>query len=776
MVFYKKNRKLVSAIALACSAACVMSPSIAQDNAVSAEEIFLLEELVVTARKRAESIQDVPISVSAFGSEAIEKLGLTDIEDTFGTVPGLYFTGNFLSPNRDFRQLVIRGVGANSQLEPSVATFVDGVYSPALAFDLDFLDLERVEILKGPQGSLFGRNTEGGALNIITRKPSEDFRGKVSLEVDEFSTRKLAASLSGAIAENFFGKVAALVSDTDGFITNNAAVATPASQVINNVTATPIPRSWDHDSVSRKEQDAHDKKAFTGGFLWTPSDSVEISLNADYSITEGGDASPGPLASAGESYEVNADSLFDQKSENTGASLTLDWGLGFADLTLIAGYRELEASVPWDFDGVATLNGSSRVGNVHDFDSKQRITSQEIRLASNNDGAFNWLAGIYFFDEVNNSDRFYNFPNLDDPSGAGPQEALDGLWNEQIVNIDRNGEAYFGQITYDVNDSLELALGIRYSDEEAEVAALERFAIPGANFGLDVDFTSWFSGWQDFFTPVTDSESWDNTSVSFSSRYRINDSVTTYFSYAEGFKAGSYQKAPVVPEDVVPIDPEELESFEIGIKSRLFNDRASLDAAIYKIDITDQQLQGVVVRDGITASSIGNAANSEVQGFEISFDAQLTDNFRLSADYGYVDSEFVDYQIDPGTGIVDRSGDAFPNTPETTYSISAEYATSVGNNLNLTAYLGYRYVDDIYVGSDAAAVDPIIDVPDWKQLDLRLTLASEKWKTTLFVDNLTDEYIILSRWNPFFVQPNLSAVHNRVAPPRRVGINFTYEF
>lgn len=406
----------------------------------------VIEELVVTARKRGELEQEVPISIDAFTAETIEKLGITDIEDTFGRVPGLYFTGNFLSPNRDFRQLVIRGVGANSQLEPSVATFVDGVYSPALAFDLDFLDLERVEILKGPQGSLFGRNTEGGALNIVTRKPNEEFRAKVSLEADEFDTQKVAASLSGQIAENFFGKIAVLHLQTDGFITNDSAVATPANQVINNVTATPIPRSWDHDSVARREQDAHDKSAVTVGFNWTPSENVEISLNADYAKTEGGDASPGPLASAGESYEVNADSLFDQENENIGASLTLDWDLGFATLTGIAGYRELEASVPWDFDGVATLNGSSRVGNVHDFDSKQRITSQEIRLASNNDGPFNWLAGIYLFDEINNSDRFYNFPNLDDPSGAGPQEALDGLWNEQIVNIDRSGEAYFWSI------------------------------------------------------------------------------------------------------------------------------------------------------------------------------------------------------------------------------------------------------------------------------------------------------------------------------------------
>lgn len=751
-----------------------VTPSIA-----TAQELAL-EEIVVSARKRDESILDVPSSISAFSGATIEKLGITDIEDTYGSVPGLYFTGNFLSPNRDFRQLVIRGVGANSQLEPSVATFIDGVYSPSLAFDLDFLDLERVEILKGPQGALFGRNTEGGALNIVTRKPNEEFRGKVAVEFDEFSTAQIAASASGALSEenSLFGKMAILYNQTDGYITNNSAIATPANNVILNQTPVPLSRQWEHDSLSRSNQDEGDKIAFSAGLRWL-GENTEISLNADFSKYEGGDPAPGPLADCN-CFDVNADSLFDQESETSGVSLSIDWDVEMGTITSITGFRQLEASTPWDFDGTASVGGTPRVGNVHDFDTEQDILSQELRIASNRDDAWNWLAGVYYFSETNNSDRFYNFPNTDDPGGAAPQQFLDGLWNQQIANIDRDGYAIFGQVTYDVSDRLELAVGGRFSSEEAEVDALEAYCFPFVGFtGVAVDtFCSVDQGdWTDFSTPVTVKDDWDNFSPSFSAKYSFSDDAMAYFSYAAGFKAGSFQKAPVAVTDVEAIAPEEIDSFEFGIKGQFLDRRLQLDAAIYKIDLKDMQLQAAVVRNGITASAITNAAAADVTGVDLSITARPIDPLTLTLNIGYADTEFSDYQILPdGVNIVDRSGDNFPNTPETTIAASAEYVATLSNDLELVFFANYKSIDDIYVGSDAVAVDPIINVPSWDQLDLQVSLESENWRLTAFVDNVTDEYIVLSRWNPFFIEPNLSVIHNRVAPPRRAGVRFTYDF
>jgi iron complex outermembrane receptor protein len=744
------------------------------------ESSGMLEEIIVTARKRDESLLEVPISVSVFSGDTIEKLNIKNVEDTFGAVPGLYFTGNLLAPTQNFRQLVIRGVGANSQLEPSVATVLDGVYVPSIAFDMNFMDIERVEILKGPQGALFGRNTEGGVLNIVTRKPSEESYGKFSVLYDEFNTAQLAASFSGPLsAENsLYGKASVMYRHTDGFITNNTSIA--SNNVAVNVTDTPFSRPFGHSSIARRNMDESDTFAISGALRWAPSDSFEANFVVDYSEFDGGDQAPGPQADC-ECYVVNSDVQFDHDSENYGASLTLDWVTPLGALTSITGWREIESSTPFDMDGVVYSPvdpNSPRIGNIHDFDFEQSIFSEELRLASDGDGPLNWLVGLYYFDEGNLSDRWYNFPNTDDPNGAAPQQALDGLWNQQLVDLDRSGYALFGQVSFDLSDRTELTVGGRYSDETVKVAALEAFAIPGANFGLPFDYTSLFVGWPDFSTPFRDKESWNNFSPTASIKFNLTDDVMTYFTWSQGFKAGSYQKAPVAPTDVLPIDPEEITNYEAGLKGAFADRRVILDASVYHLDIDDMQLQSAIISDGLITSAITNASSARVNGAELSLTALPVDQLTLSGSIGWTDTEFKDYVITPdGVNVVDRSGDDFPNTPEFTFFASAEYRWPIGSrDMELVAYSSYRYVDDTYAGSNSVSVDPILPVPDWHQLDLQLSLQNDRWRATVFADNVTDEYIVLTRWNPFFIEPNLSYVKNRVAPPRRVGVSLTYRF
>ncbi len=749
-------------------------PARAEENS----DPVVLEEIVVTARKREELLTDVPVSVTAFTAEAIEKLGLENIEDAYGTVPGLYFTANLLSPTQNFRQLVLRGVGANSQLEPSVAMIVDGVYAPSVAFDMDFLGVERVEVLKGPQGSLFGRNTEGGVINIVTRKPDEEVRVKFSGLYDEFNTMDVAGSLSGPISNQggLYGKLLATYNQTDGFITNNTSV--DSDSVVDNMTATPIPREFGHDSVARSDMDRHEKHAIAGGLRWVLSDNLELNATFDYSRMKGGDQAPGPLADC-DCYRVDTDVQFNHDARNRGASITFDWDTPVGSLTSITGWRWVENSTPFDMDGVVNspvAPFSARVGNIHDFDFKQHILSEELRFASTGEGPLNWLVGVYYFEEKNDSDRWYNFPNTDDAAGAPPQQLLDGLWNEQIVEIDRNGAAGFGQMSYAVNEKLEVSAGVRYSREKAKVNALEVFAIPGANFGLPFDFTSLFSGWPDFVTPHEDSESWKDFSPMASVKYHVTQDIMAYATWSEGFKAGSYQKAPVVPADVTPIEPELIESLEFGVKAGLFDNRLSVNLAGYFLDLEDMQLQSAIVSDGLITSAITNASTAEVRGVEVSIRALPTPRMILTMDFGWTDTEFVDYQIVPfGTTVVDRSGEDFPNTPEFTVHASVEYVHPLGaGNWELVAYVGYRYIDETYAGSNSLSVDPIIPVPDWQRLDLKLSLESEKWRIAAFAENVTDEYIVLTRWNPFFIEPNLSFIKNRVGPPRRIGLSFAY--
>ena len=762
----KKNKLSAGILALVSA---FFGVGISADTAQQTEASFVLEEIVVTARKREERLQDVPSSISVFNSTDILRLGIADVEDSFGITPGLYFTGNFLSPNRDFRQLVIRGVGANSQLEPSTATFIDGVYSPSLTFDMDFLDLQQVEILKGPQGTLFGRNTEGGAINIVTRKPSNEVRAKIRLDFDEFDTFGTSVAISGPLVTGkLAGSIAVMYDQSEGFVKQNGVAEVPYNRYFPGQDLLDQFNSFGTDIESAASKRT---QAVRGALRWIASDRTEVNLTADAAQFAGLDQAPGPLEGC-DCYVVDGDQKFEQTSDQFGAALRVDVDFGGLEFVSITGFRESESSNPFDFDG-----SSIRLNNYHDFDTDQRTISQEFRLTSSGDGRFHWLAGLYGFDDKQDSNRFYSFSNLDKIDGTGTQHFLDGLVNQQLVNIDRTGWAVFGQARWDITDVWELTAGVRFSEEEADVEALTRFFIPPneVNSGGLLD-NSLFS-WPDFVTPVMDNESWSNVSPTVSLKYAWNEAVMTYLTVSQGFKAGSYQKAPVEPADVFPIDPEETTNYELGFKASLMDRHVLWDTAIYSIEIKDQQLQSAIIRGGIVASAITNAATSEVQGFESSLTAQVSEAFTFWANVGLVDSEFSDYQITPdGTNVLDRSGDAFPNTPEWTWYVAAEYRTPVGQNKELSFYAGYRYVDNIYVGSDAAAVDPIIDVPSWHRIDLRVTLGGENWHLTVFAENVTDEYIVLSKWNPFFVQEQGDFIRSRVAAPQRVGVTFQYDF
>lgn len=744
------------------------------------ESAPILGEVVVSARKRDESAADVPVSMFVTTGADIENRGIVDVEQTYGKVPGLYVTSNGLSPTQNFRQLTIRGVGADSQLEPSVATIIDGVYSPSIAFDTDFLDVERVEILKGPQGSLFGRNTEGGVLNIVTRKPTDEFQLKTRLMYDEFNTMTGSVSTSGplALGSGWFGKLAMQYSRTDGYIKNHSARAIAAEDVFINATDTPIgPRAFAQRSIDRTDMDRGYSYSTMGGLRYAKSDAFEANLNFDYSYFRKGDQAPGPLDGC-ECYEVNSDLLFDQDGKSYGASATLDFATPIGKLTSISGWREARNNTPFDFDGTdSDPNDASspRLNNVHDFDFEQSIFSEELRLASDSTGPLSWILGLYYFKERNDSDRWYNFPNADDPGGAAPQNAYDGLWNDQLVKLDREGYAVFGHASYQLTDTLELSAGGRWSKETVNADALTAFAIPGANFGMSTDFTSLLLGWSDFYTPVHRRGSFDNFSPSVSLRYKPTSNLMTYVNVARGFKAGSFQKAPVAPEEVHPIDPETTTNYEIGFKGGFAGGKVWLDVAVFHVDISDQQLTSVAIRNGLPVSEINNASSSQSQGLELMISAELTDRFKMTSTFGWTDTEFKKYLSLVGTELVDRAGESFPYTPEYTAYVDAEYTLPLSNGWETSFFASYRYVDGMYAGGSNPN-NAIVNVPSWRQTDVSVSLSNDVWRITAFVDNVFDDYIILNRFNTFFIEPQDSYLFNRVAPPRRAGIAISRQF
>jgi iron complex outermembrane receptor protein len=757
------------------TAASLLSTTGAQAQSVDAGASGS-EAIIVTARKRDETLKDVPIAVSVFNAAALERLNANNVESTLGVTPGLYLGGNFLSPSRDYRQLVIRGVGANSPMEPSVATFIDGVYAPALDFDNEFLDIERVEVLKGPQGALFGRNTEGGAVNIVTRKPSlTDMHVEAQAKYSSFNTAQASASVSGPIISDVLaGSISVLMRRGDNFFKQTGTAETPANPFFPGND--PIQRY--KGGVRYKTGDGDNQQTVRAKLLYAPTDTFEAILTASGSLWKGQDQAPGPLVSC-HCYTINGDQAFENKSKSYGASLTLIKKFEAVDLTVIGGFQQAISSAPFDSDGT-----DYRVGNFTDFHRRQSSTSVEARLSSKNDGPFNWLGGIYLYRDTSFTDRFFNNNNMDAPNTV--QSAQDGLWSQQITDIARKGVAGFGQLTYDIVPELELAVGGRYSYEKADVSALQRFEFP-AN-GVSAYNPSLNYGWSDFVTPVGRKGDWSNFSPQASLRYKVTPDMSVYAAVSKGFKAGSFQTAPVRPSDVTPIDPEKTTNYEVGVKGSFFNGLLNLDADVFYVKIKDQQLSAVVYLAGAAfpTTTINNVASSHSKGFELSADLRPMKNLTINGNVALVDSSFDNYQVLPGRdvngdGVVngldvyDRSGQRFPSTPKWTYNVGATYTVPLESS-KLTFEGNFRHVGSSYVGSASTATDPIIPVPSWNRLDASIAWNKGSWTLKAYAQNLTDNYIVLSRYNSFNVRNLGDFIHNRVAAPRVIGGSVTFRY
>ncbi|MPT48540.1 MAG: TonB-dependent receptor [Sphingobium sp.] len=763
------------------SALCAMVASLALSSGAQAQVSGASADsddgvILVTARKRAESVQDVPVSISAFNAGELERLGASTIEQTIGVTPGLAVTGNGLSPARDFRQIVIRGIGANSQLEPSTATFIDGVYSPALSFDSDLLDVERVEVLKGPQGTLFGRNTEGGAVNIVLRRPDNEVRGRVSFAYESFDTAKANASISGPIIrDKLFGSLAVSLSHSDYFVKQKGAAVLGENPFWPGRN---LEQEYNAKNTNIKSADGQRDISARGGLRYLPAEDLEFNLTGHYSSFKGVDQAPGPLSSC-RCYTVDGDQAFQNTAENYGFALNAEKSFNTMKLSFIAGYEYADSSAPFDFDGTR-----GRVNNYHDFDRTQKSGSLELRLQSDTTGPLQWLAGLYGFHDYQYNSRWYNFSNMDALSGAAPQSSYDGLWNQQLAILKRDGVAGFGQVSYELTPKVELTVGARYSYEKVKVSALERFEF-APNGIITSILSSLDYGWPDFVTPVNNSKGFENFSPSASLRYKITPDLTTYATVSRGFKGGSFQVAPVEPSDVVPIDPETTTNYEIGLKGSLFDRLLSFNLAAYHIDIKDQQLQSSVIRGNFVATTINNASSSKVDGFELEATLRPTSRLTLSGNVAYTRARYKDYLISPGDrngdGVVtvedqvNKSGDAFPYVPEWTYYLSADYRVPLGSG-DIVLGANFRHVGSTTVGSGATSSDPVYPLPGWDRLDLSLGWENANWTIRGYIQNVTDEYIVLSRWRSFQVQPVANYWHDRVDAPQRLGVSVGYRF
>ncbi|WP_439134592.1 TonB-dependent receptor [Pseudomaricurvus sp.] len=728
-----------------------------------------LEEVVVTAQKRAQDMQDVPIAVTAMSADMIKKSGITGVEGIAARTPG-FSMGEF---NPTQPQLYIRGIGSNgdgaANGEQSVAMFIDGVYvNRSAGSATELYDVQSIEVLRGPQGTLWGKNAIGGAINITTKKPAHEFETGLEVQAGNYGLKNYRGMVSGGITDTLTGKISFNDKQRDGYV----------------------------ESVydSGVEQGDLDKTSLRTQILWTPTDSLEAMLTLNYATDErsstaaiGDDSTEAGFAIIGATlaearanglptsdfYESYADNEGYTKMDSQGASLQIDWDMSWATLTSITAYQESESSfynvglggvsgdIFLDYGPMSTtaLGPYAGLDFVSYADETSRLVSQEFRL-SGDIGDLIWQAGMYY-----NQEKVHRGEGtlIDAPSfliGVVPpgQELAYTPANDLADQYNEtNSVALFGQATYSVTDRLDLTLGLRYTEETKDYTNIGTLTGPSSSVP---DITS-------DLTSGSQKKTWRAPTYKFVANYHVGDASMIYASAATGFKSGGFNYASALG---APLDEafneENALNLEVGFKSMLFDDTLRLNGAIFKTDYEDLQVLQQFDCGGCSIPPLvtKNAGKAVSQGVELEAAYAITDNFQLSGTYAYLDTEYKEL----GGVLQKDEGNALRNAPRNAYSAVASYETDLDFGGFMDARLEYIHKEKAY--QDTANYESAA-IPEYRTFNARLayTSANEHWEVAGWVNNLTgEEYYVHNYQLPPFGFVHVPAM------PRTYGVTVTW--
>lgn len=706
-----------------------------------------LEEIVVTAQRRAENLQEIPVAVSALSENTIEQADIHDLTDIATRVPGLTFSP--FSPGQNI--LALRGASSNDDgagTDNSIAVFVDDVYLGRVSnINPEMFDIERIEVLRGPQGTLYGKNTIGGAINVVSSKPNtEVLEGKIRLNVGNYQRLDFAGLLSGPLSESWAGKISFSARKRDGWVDN---------------------------VYLNKEQKDDDSRAVRGQLLYS-GDKFEGLFSADYNrldvedmaripinTGEAGDPAfwatnvPGSYAElcAGKGPDCSAGPVDGYAEKDAwGISAKFTWELAAGELVSVTAYRESESD--WNMDSTGTPASplpSAVFGFVNDdiFDETEQF-SQEIRWISSLGDRINYVAGLWYLTEE--TDRTECFDNDADVSDCTP-DADGGATDWYRQDNKTTSYAVFGQFDWDLAEQWKLTLGGRFSYEEKEIDNQ-------ANAGDFVVIN------QTFANAV--SEDWSAFTPKISLAYQPNDTTNIYATISQGFKSGGFAAAPQGIEFTEPLDQEEALNYELGLKSDL-SDNFRLNAAVFYTEYKDLQIQTfgpLTAGAAFGTFQTFNAGDATIFGVELEATWLVTDNLTISGFYGYQDSEFDETNI-PGTAFPDQSGQDLIRTPENKYNINVDYVYPLQGGAEIAVNLSYRYTDD-----QRGELEPWAIQPEFDLFDARLSWANSEGSLELAAwgKNLADEEYITHLYT---IASSVVAVYG---DPRMYGVTATYRF
>ncbi len=705
------------------------SPARAQSN-----ESLTLEEVIVTAQKRAVSLQDTALSISAFSGEALDTRGVRDTLGLSGFVPNLT-VGAF----GDAIVVNVRGIQTNDTSEtgdPSVAFHVDGVYQARpRGAGAQFYDLDRVEVLRGPQGTLYGRNATAGSLNVITNKPRQEFEASAEVIAGNYDRLGIRAMVNiPAIEDTLSFRAAYYSEDRDGYNENDGVVSS-------------IDNSNDEDAQS-----------FRLHGLWTPNNDLSLLLSGYFYETDAVGGHWVNLEAVDSSdlrdYPLNTQSVYDAEQWRVAADLSWSIGNNWV-LTYATSYQEDKINEQIrDFDGVDGVPGFPPFvppdATFGPFNTDSEQTSHELRVAWDGaDTAWSGLAGLYYFKEEQDT-------------------LLDVILFENVVELEfdqfdaeTESQAIFADFQYGFNEQWQFVGGLRYTDDykhrfgETTITNLAGAPVgpPGVTVSPNVgkvesNSTDWKLGFN--WTPT--------------------DDALYYVLAGTGYKQGGFNSGI----DPTGYEPEEVLNFEVGAKLEFWDGRARLNTSAFLMDYTDLQVSTTQVTEEDTGLVTKNAAESTIWGVEVEGLVLVSEAFELDYALSYLNTqydEFIscdDFTMSCSSGeSVDLAGNSLTHSPEWTFNLGAQYTFSLGDMGSLTPRLQFYYSDEYYIREFNLDVDK---QDSFTRTDLLMTYRSpsEKFLVQAFVRNIEDEEVVN---NGLLLLYFLGA---NVSPPRTYGVRAAF--
>ncbi|MEJ1964675.1 MAG: TonB-dependent receptor [Gammaproteobacteria bacterium] len=708
----------------------------------AAEEI---EEVTVTAQKREQSLQSVPISVAAVTGDDLAERSVTNLTELASQITGLqYVPSTHGGSNATF---YLRGVGQGDFIattDPGVGVYVDGVYiARSVGGALELLDVERVEVLRGPQGTLFGKNTIGGAVNVVMRKPDFSTDAAVRLRVGERDRLNASASLNVPLVdETLAGRISFTSKSVNGY----------GRSLLDGVQAS-----------------NEDTRVVRGALLWTPSAQTEVLLSTDWThIDEEARhavsiaVNPNSFVTSDQNAFALANGLepFDERwvykniYENYaeyhpknavdiwGSSVQATWKLSDAlSFKSISAYRNLKSAAGMDFDGSPSAISDQSV------DDTQDQFSQELLLNGTSFGDhLEWVAGGYFQKEKGVNVIHLMLSYAENPVG------FDTITTNEYSNT---SYALYGQGTYHITDAFGLLAGVRYSKDKKE----DTITANAPKFGVDL-------------VPRTPNEnSWNSTTYRVGLQYTLSEGTLAYLSNASGFKVGGFNGRPSTVGEFNTYAPEKVNTTELGLKTQAFGNRLRLDSALYVSKYTDIQAT-VNITDPLSGAPLNvvqNAARADISGLEVEGLALLGDFWELSFGAAYTDAEFK--SLKPGTSL--NLSDRLPLVPKWNGNVGLQFKHPVGR-LGGASFLARADVlrqGDLYFNAQNTQYN---FQKGYSLVNARIGVqaANEKWEVAAYGTNLGDKKYF--QWMEDLTLFTMAT--GVVAPPREVGVELNFKW